>query len=70
MIVSFSSVFVNGLEQRESAAFSGRGSGFFLLTGKSDRRKCSRNRDLDPPATSGTAKNRGQVDFAIMPPPP
>ncbi len=63
MIVSFSSVFVNGLEQTESAAFSGRSSGIFLLTGKSARGKCFRNRDLDRPATSGTPKNRCGIGF-------
>ena len=63
MIVSFSSVFVNGLEQRRSAAFSGRSSGIFLLTGKSDRRKRSRNRDLDRPAISGIPKNRCRIGF-------
>jgi hypothetical protein len=63
VIVSFSSVFVNGLEQRRSAAFSGRSSGIFLLTGKSDRRKRSRNRDLDRPATSGIPENRCGIGF-------
>jgi hypothetical protein len=63
VIVSFSLVFVNGLEQRRSAAFSGRSSGIFLLTGKSDRRKGSRNRDLDRPATSGTPKKRCGIGF-------
>jgi hypothetical protein len=32
VIVSLSSVFVNGLEQRRSAAFGGRSSKIFLLT--------------------------------------
>ncbi len=63
MIVSFSWVFVNGLRQAQSAAFSGRSSGIFLLTGKSDRRKRSRNRDLNRPATSGTPKNRCRAGF-------
>jgi hypothetical protein len=38
-------------------------SGIFLLAGKSDRRKRSRNRDLDRPATSGTSKNRCGIGF-------
>ena len=63
MIVSFSLIFVNGLQQRGSAAFSGRSSGIFLLAGKSDRRKSSRRRDLNRPATSGTPKNRCGVGF-------
>ena len=63
MIVSCSSVFVNGLEHRRSAAFSGRSSGIFLLTGKSDRRKRSRNRDLDRPATLGSLENGCGIGF-------
>jgi len=60
MILSSPSVFVNGLEQAQSAAFSGRSSGFFLLTGKIDRRKSSRSGDLDRPATLAPPKLRVQ----------
>jgi hypothetical protein len=63
VIVSFSSIFVNGLAQRRSAAFSGRSSVIFLLTGKFDRCKRYRSRDLDRPATSGIPKNRCRIGF-------
>ena len=67
MIVSLSSFFVNGLEQAQSAAFSGRSSGFFLWPEKSDRRKSSRSRDLRVPATSASPKIQGVINFLIMP---
>ena len=54
LILSFSSVFVNGLDQMQSAAFSARSVGFIPEAGKSDRRKSSRSQDLGVPAICGT----------------
>jgi hypothetical protein len=67
VIVSSSSLFVNGLDQAQSAAFSGRSSGVFIWTEKSDRRKSSKSRFLEIPTTWASPEIRVVTELSVIP---